>query len=92
MYVYGTEYYLVAFSGLLTYPATCFVFLPFFHNLGLTSAYQVSQLLYTYKALKLICYLVYFYLHFCITEILKTKLMYNLSSTLNSVSIDGLGA
>lgn len=42
MYVYGTEYYLVGFSGLLTYPATCFVFLPFFHGLGLTSAYQVS--------------------------------------------------
>nr|XP_022326238.1 uncharacterized protein LOC111126119 [Crassostrea virginica] len=44
MYVYGTEYYLVAFSGLLTYPATCFVFLPFFHNLGLTSAYQYLEL------------------------------------------------
>lgn len=44
MYVYGTEYYLVGFSGLLTYPATCFVFLPFFHGLGLTSAYQYLEL------------------------------------------------
>lgn len=43
MYVFGTQYYLVAFSGILTYPATCYVFLPFFHNLGLTSAYQVSD-------------------------------------------------
>ncbi|OWF39948.1 sodium-coupled monocarboxylate transporter 1-like [Mizuhopecten yessoensis] len=44
MYVFGTEYYLVAFSGLLTYPITCFVFLPFFHNLGLSSAYQYLEL------------------------------------------------
>lgn len=46
MYVYGTQYYMVAFSGLLTYPVTCFVFLPFFHNLGLKSAYQVDILLF----------------------------------------------
>ncbi|XP_069122617.1 sodium-coupled monocarboxylate transporter 1-like [Argopecten irradians] len=44
MYVFGTQYYMVAFSGLLTYPVTCFVFLPFFHNLGLTSAYQYLEL------------------------------------------------
>ncbi|XP_061189213.1 uncharacterized protein LOC133197269 [Saccostrea echinata] len=44
MYVYGTQYFLVGFSGLMTYPATCFIFLPFFHNLGLTSAYQYLEL------------------------------------------------
>ncbi|XP_052093056.1 sodium-coupled monocarboxylate transporter 1-like [Mytilus californianus] len=44
MYVFGSQYYLVGFSGLLTYPATCYVFLPFFHNLGLTSAYQYLEL------------------------------------------------
>lgn len=41
MYVFGTQYFLVGFAGLLTYPATCYVFLPFFHNLQLNSAYQV---------------------------------------------------
>ncbi|KAK3088350.1 hypothetical protein FSP39_017961 [Pinctada imbricata] len=44
MYVYGTGYYLVGFSGLLTYPVTCFIFLPFFHNLNLTSAYEYLEL------------------------------------------------
>ena len=42
MYVFGTQYWLVALSGLLTYPVTCQIFLPFFHNLQLSSAYQVS--------------------------------------------------
>ena len=46
MYVFGTGYYLVGFSGLLTYPVTCFIFLPFFHNLNLTSAYEVSTCTY----------------------------------------------
>ena len=41
MYVFGTQYWLVAFSGLLTFPVTCQIFLPFFHNLQLSSAYQV---------------------------------------------------
>ncbi|KAL3871317.1 hypothetical protein ACJMK2_039324 [Sinanodonta woodiana] len=43
MYVFGTQYFLVVFSGLLTYPVTCQIFLPFFHNLGLTSAYQYLE-------------------------------------------------
>lgn len=41
MYVFGSQYWLVALSGLMTYPVTCRVFLPFFHNMQLSSAYQV---------------------------------------------------
>ena len=41
MYVFGSQYYMVAFSGILTYPVTCYLFLPFFHKLRLNSAYQV---------------------------------------------------
>ncbi|KAJ8300303.1 hypothetical protein KUTeg_021822 [Tegillarca granosa] len=44
MYVFGTEYWLVALSGLMTYPVTCHIFLPFFHNLHLASAYQYLEL------------------------------------------------
>ncbi|KAK7488093.1 hypothetical protein BaRGS_00020684 [Batillaria attramentaria] len=44
IYAYGTGYWLVAASGLLTFPATCFVFLPFFHNMKLDSAYQYLEL------------------------------------------------
>lgn len=43
MYVFGSQYWLVALSGLLTYPVTCYVFLPFFHNMKLTSAYEVRN-------------------------------------------------
>jgi sodium-coupled monocarboxylate transporter 8/12 len=42
MYVFGAQYWLVALSGLMTYPVTCHMFLPFFHNMQLSSAYQVS--------------------------------------------------
>ena len=49
MYVFGTQYWLVALSGFMTYPVTCHVFLPFFHNLQLASAYQVS---YEYHRVK----------------------------------------
>jgi len=43
MYVFGSQYWLVALSGIMTYPVTCYVFLPFFHNMKLNSAYQVSD-------------------------------------------------
>lgn len=44
MYVFGSQYWLVALSGLLTYPVTCHVFLPFFHDMQLNSAYQVRKI------------------------------------------------
>ena len=49
MYVFGTQYWLVALSGFMTYPVTCHVFLPFFHNLQLASAYQVRNELHRVK-------------------------------------------
>ena len=42
IYTYGTGYWLVTFSGVIMFPIACFVFLPFFHNLQLDSAYQVG--------------------------------------------------
>ena len=42
IYTYGTGYWLVTFSGIIMFPIACFVFLPFFHNLQLDSAYQVG--------------------------------------------------
>ncbi|XP_012940323.1 sodium-dependent multivitamin transporter [Aplysia californica] len=44
MYVYGVSYWLVAAAGLITFPLTCFLFLPFFHNLQLSSAYEYLEL------------------------------------------------
>ncbi|XP_045209408.2 sodium-coupled monocarboxylate transporter 1-like [Mercenaria mercenaria] len=44
MYVFGAQYWLVALSGLMTYPVTCHVFLPFFHSMQLSSAYQYLEL------------------------------------------------
>ncbi|XP_052222776.1 sodium-dependent multivitamin transporter-like isoform X2 [Dreissena polymorpha] len=44
MYVFGSQYWLVALSGILTYPVTCHVFLPFFHKMHLNSAYQYLEI------------------------------------------------
>lgn len=41
VYLFGTGYWMVALAGILTYPVTCHIFLPFFHDMGLSSAYQV---------------------------------------------------
>lgn len=38
----GTMYWLISFSNLITFPVVAHAFLPVFHDLGLTSAYEVS--------------------------------------------------
>ena len=42
----GTMYWLIAFSNIITFPVAAHAFLPVFHNLGLTSAYEVNVLHY----------------------------------------------
>ena len=37
----GTMYWLISFSNLITFPVAAHAFLPVFHDLGLTSAYEV---------------------------------------------------
>ncbi|XP_067662756.1 sodium-coupled monocarboxylate transporter 1-like [Haliotis asinina] len=44
IYLFGTGYWMVALAGILTYPVTCHIFLPFFHDMGLSSAYQYLEL------------------------------------------------
>jgi len=38
----GTMYWLISFSNLLTFPVAAHAFLPVFHDLQLTSAYEAS--------------------------------------------------
>lgn len=46
IYTYGTGYWLVTASGIIMFPLVAFVFLPFFHNMHLDSAYQVPHTLW----------------------------------------------
>ena len=39
----GTMYWLISFSNIITFPVAAHAFLPVFHKLGLTSAYEVRQ-------------------------------------------------
>ena len=43
MYNNNTSYWLAGMAMIITVPLTNHVFLPFFHNLGLTSAYEVRS-------------------------------------------------
>lgn len=43
MYNNNTSYWLAGMAMLITVPLTNHIFLPFFHDLSLTSAYEVSQ-------------------------------------------------
>lgn len=43
IFAHGTMYWLIAFSNILTFPMAAHAFLPVFHNLRLSSAYEVSR-------------------------------------------------
>ena len=40
----GTMYWLISFSNIITFPVAAHAFLPVFHELGLTSAYEVRYI------------------------------------------------
>ena len=42
MYIFGTQYWLIAIAYLFTMPASAYLFLPIFYRLNLTSCYEVS--------------------------------------------------
>ena len=42
VYYNGSIYWLILFSNILVYPVAAHMFLPVYHNLGITSAYEVS--------------------------------------------------
>ena len=42
VYYNGSIYWIILFSNFIVYPIAAHAFLPVFHNLGLTSAYEVS--------------------------------------------------
>lgn len=46
MYRYGTMYWLIGFSYFLTQPFAAHIFLPLFHDLKITSAYEVNKINY----------------------------------------------
>lgn len=41
MYNYGTQFVLIGVAYLLTTPIAAYLFMPVYHRLGLTSAYEV---------------------------------------------------
>ena len=41
VYYNGTIYWIILFSNIIVYPLAAHAFLPVYHNLGLTSAYEV---------------------------------------------------
>ena len=41
VYYNGTMYWMILFSNLIVYPLAAQAFLPVYHNMGLTSAYEV---------------------------------------------------
>ncbi len=41
MYKYGTMYWIIGASYFICQPLSAHIFVPFFHNLKLTSAYEV---------------------------------------------------
>lgn len=45
MYVYGTMYAVITLGYILATPITVYCFIPVFHNLDITSSYEVSLLL-----------------------------------------------
>lgn len=49
MYNNNTSYWIAGMAMILTVAVTNHVFLPFFHNLNLTSAYEVSSLINTLR-------------------------------------------
>lgn len=42
VYIYGVQYWMVIWCYFITIPVTALVYLPVFHGLGVTSAYEVS--------------------------------------------------
>ena len=44
VYYNGTIYWIILFSNIIVYPLAAHAFLPVYHNLGLTSCYQVMIL------------------------------------------------
>jgi Na+/proline symporter len=42
MYNYGTQFVLIGVAYLLTTPIAAYLFMPVYHRLGLTSAYEVT--------------------------------------------------
>ena len=42
MYLYGTMYWLIGASYFITQPFAAHVYVPFFHRLKITSAYEVT--------------------------------------------------
>ena len=42
VFTYGVQYWVVIFSFFITIPVTAIVYIPVFHGLGVTSAYEVS--------------------------------------------------
>lgn len=50
MYRYGTMYWLIGFSYFMTQPFAAHVFVPLFHNLKITSAYEVNQINYKFNS------------------------------------------
>jgi len=42
MYLFGTMYVLIGLSYFITQPFAAHVYVPFFHNLKITSAYEVN--------------------------------------------------
>lgn len=43
VYRYGTQYLMINFAFCLVVPATAYLYVPVFYNLGVTSAYEVSR-------------------------------------------------
>ena len=43
MYLYGSMYWLIGFSYFFTQPIAALIYVPFFHNLKITSAYEYLE-------------------------------------------------
>lgn len=48
MYLYGSMYWLIGFSYFITQPIAALIYVPFFHNLKLTSAYEYLEKRFSY--------------------------------------------
>ena len=46
IFVYGVQYWMVIWCYFITIPITAIFFIPVFHGLGLTSAYEVCRYMY----------------------------------------------
>lgn len=50
MYLYGVEYSIYIFSGLISMTAAAYIYLPVYHRLGITSAYEYLEMRFNRSA------------------------------------------